>query len=99
MDWGMLGYFIGEVVRRHSGTDGRCSPGGRSQPQTFRRRRGVLGRSGDVSHAGVTPEAATLEMALGGREARWYTAIWHRRNAGALRKAECANGRIRMSIT
>ncbi len=52
MDWGMLGYFIGDAVRgKHPRFDAaRSRQPDLHPPQTFRRGRGVVGRRRDVSH-------------------------------------------------
>jgi hypothetical protein len=66
MDWGMLGYFVGDVVQEHipvlAGTYG--------QPDLIRHKHfgAAASSSGGVEMyhiVGVTPEAATVEMAFG----------------------------------
>jgi predicted aconitase len=70
MDWGMLGYFVGDVVQEHipilTGRFGR--------PDLVRHKHfgAAAASSGGVElyHlVGVTPEAPTLEAASGGRKA------------------------------
>jgi hypothetical protein len=70
MDWGMLGYFVGDIVQEHipilTGRFGR--------PDLVRHKHfgAAAASSGGVElyHlVGVTPEAATFEAASGGRRA------------------------------
>jgi len=69
MDWGMLGYFIGDVV----GEDIPVLTGAIRQADPLRHKHfgAAAASSGGVEMyhmVGVTPEAETLEMALGGRK-------------------------------
>jgi predicted aconitase len=69
MDWGMLGYFIGEVVEE----DIPVVTGAIAQADPLRHKHfgAAAASSGGVEMyhiVGVTPEAASLEMALGGRK-------------------------------
>jgi predicted aconitase len=70
MDWGMLGYFVGDIVQEHIPIlTGRFSP-----PDLVRHKHfgAAAASSGGVElyHlVGVTPEAATFEAASGGRRA------------------------------
>ena len=71
MDWGMLGYFIGEVV----GEDIPVLTGAIRQADPLRHKHfgAAAASSGGVEMyhiVGVTPEAATLGMTLGGRKPR-----------------------------
>ncbi len=66
MDWGMLGYFVGDVVQEHI----PVLVGPSSQPDLVRHKHfgAAAASSGGVElyHVvGVTPEAETLEAALG----------------------------------
>jgi predicted aconitase len=68
MDWGMLGYFIGEVV----GENIPVLTGAIQQADPLRHKHfgAAAASSGGVEMyhiAGVTPEAGNLELALGGR--------------------------------
>ena len=68
MDWGMLGYFIGGVVDENI----PVITGGIAQADPLRHKHfgAAAASSGGVEMyhmVGVTPEAASLEMALGGR--------------------------------
>lgn len=70
MDWGMLGYFVGEVVQEHI----PILVGRLGQPDLVRHKHfgAAAASSGGVElyHlVGVTPEAPTLEAASGGRRA------------------------------
>src|SRR5690348_10590008 len=67
MDWGMLGYFVGYAVEENI----PVLTGNISQPNLTRHKHfgAAAASSGGVEMyhmAGITPEAATLEMALGG---------------------------------
>ncbi len=69
MDWGMLGYFIGDVVGEYI----PVLTGAIRQADPLRHKHfgAAAASSGGVEMyhiAGVTPEAETLEMALGGRK-------------------------------
>jgi predicted aconitase len=69
MDWGMLGYFIGGVVEENI----PVVTGAIRQADPLRHKHfgAAAASSGGVEMyhiAGVTPEAASLEMALGGRK-------------------------------
>jgi len=69
MDWGMLGYFIGETVEESI----PVLTGAIRQADPLRHKHfgAAAASSGGVEMyhiVGVTPEAATLEMALGGRK-------------------------------
>ena len=71
MDWGMLGYFVGDVVQEHIPVVvGALREVGDRAPETFRRRGFIVGRRRDVSHCrydaggriggdGVWPEPAS----------------------------------------
>jgi predicted aconitase len=66
MDWGMLGYFVGDVVQEHI----PVLTGNYSQPDLVRHKHfgAAAASSGGIElyHiVGVTPEAATLETAFG----------------------------------
>ena len=51
MDWGMLGYFVGDAVQeRIPVLRGRFGGADLDSPQAFRRGGGLLRRRGDVSH-------------------------------------------------
>ena len=68
IDWGMLGYFIGEVVQEHIPVlAGTCHGPDDRAPEALRRRGVVVGRRRDVSHrrhhAGGESD---VEMAFGG---------------------------------
>ena len=67
MDWGMLGYFVGYAVEENI----PVLTGSISQPNLTRHKHfgAAAASSGGVEMyhmVGITPEAATLEMALGG---------------------------------
>jgi predicted aconitase len=69
MDWGMLGYFVGEVVEEHI----PVITGSLREPSLTRHKHfgAAAASSGGVEMyhmVGITPEAATLEMALGSRQ-------------------------------
>jgi predicted aconitase len=69
MDWGMLGYFIGDVVGEYI----PALTGAIRQADPLRHKHfgAAAASSGGVEMyhvVGVTPEAETLEMALGGRK-------------------------------
>jgi predicted aconitase len=68
MDWGMLGYFIGEVVEENIPVlTGAIR---NADPLRHKHFGAAAASSGGVEMyhvVGVTPEAASLEMALGGR--------------------------------
>ena len=69
MDWGMLGYFIGEVVQE----DIPVLTGaiGQADPLRHKHFGAAAASSGGVEMyhiVGVTPEAASLDLALGGRK-------------------------------
>jgi predicted aconitase len=67
MDWGMLGYFIGEVVE--DGIPVLTGAIRRADPLRHKHFGAAAASSGGVEMyhvVGVTPEAATLELALGG---------------------------------
>ncbi len=69
MDWGMLGYFIGQVM----GESIPVLTGAIQQADPLRHKHfgAAAASSGGVEMyhmVGVTPEAATLELALGGRK-------------------------------
>jgi predicted aconitase len=69
MDWGMLGYFIGEVM----GQNIPVLTGAIQQADPLRHKHfgAAAASSGGVEMyhmVGVTPEAATLDLALGGRK-------------------------------
>src|SRR6202035_5642486 len=67
-DWGMLGYFVGDVVQEHIPVlAGRCS-----QPDLIRHKHfgAAAASSGGIElyHiVGVTPEADTLDLAFGAK--------------------------------
>ena len=68
MDWGMLGYFVGYAVEENI----PVLTGNISQPNLTRHKHfgAAAASSGGVEMyhiVGITPEAATLEMALGGK--------------------------------
>lgn len=70
MDWGMLGYFVGYAVEENI----PVLTGAISQPNLTRHKHfgAAAASSGGVEMyhmVGITPEAATLEMALGGNQA------------------------------
>jgi predicted aconitase len=70
MDWGMLGYFIGEVVEEHI----PVITGKLGQPNLLKHKHfgAAAASSGGVEMyhmVGITPEAAALEMALGPNKA------------------------------
>ena len=83
MDWGMLGYFVGEVVQEHI----PVLTGSYSQSELVRLKHfgAAASSSGGVEMyhiVGVTPEAETLEMAFGSnvpREVFTYGRDEHRR--------------------
>lgn len=69
MDWGMLGYFIGDAVEENI----PVITGALSQPNLIRHKHfgAAAASSGGVEMyhiVGVTPEAATIEMAFGPRK-------------------------------
>ena len=71
MDWGMLGYFVGDVVGEHI----PVLVGPLSEADLIRHKHfgAAAASSGGVEMyhmLGITPEAATLEQALGGRPAK-----------------------------
>lgn len=69
MDWGMLGYFIGEAVEEEIPViTGRIH---QADPLRHKHLGAAAASSGGVEMyhiVGVTPEAETLELALGGRK-------------------------------
>jgi predicted aconitase len=69
MDWGMLGYFVGQAVAENI----PVVTGAHSQADLIRHKHfgAAAASSGGVEMyhiAGITPEAATLKMALGSRK-------------------------------
>ncbi len=71
MDWGMLGYFIGEAVEEEIPVITGAIRG--ADPLRHKHLGAAAASSGGVEMyhmVGVTPEADTLEMALGGRGPR-----------------------------
>ena len=87
MDWGMLGYFIGDAVEE----DIPVLTGAIRQADPLRHKHfgAAAASSGGVEMyhiVGVTPEAASLEMALGGRKPVVDASSMARRSAGASTK-------------
>jgi predicted aconitase len=70
MDWGMLGYFVGEAVQEHIPILlGRFGPPDLARHKHFGAAAASSGGVELYHLVGVTPEAPTLEAASGGRRA------------------------------
>jgi predicted aconitase len=69
MDWGMLGYFVGETVQEHIPVlDGRFAPPDLPRIKHFGAAASTSGGVEMYHIVGVTPEADTVEAAFGPRQ-------------------------------
>jgi len=93
MDWGMLGYYVGDVVQERI----PVVVGTRSQPEIVRLKHfgAAASSSGGVEMyhiVGVTPEAPTLEAAAGGHDRRDRARTEHARARDAAAVGAAAAG-------
>ena len=90
MDWGMLGYFVGDVVQEHIPVARRQLQRPRSSASSTSAPPASSSGGVEMYHiVGVTPEAPTVEMAFGpNRPVETFT-YGAAERAARLRRAQC----------